>query len=120
MPVVHVRSLACDAARADVMLAAVVDAVAAAVPCGPADVWCTFAELGRECTGRQVRTGEGRIAYVDLHLRGRPGDDGVEGRALAAACRAVADGLEISVADVWGAVHPVRPGAVFAGGTLLS
>lgn len=119
MPVVHLRSLAIDAGAADSALPAIAAAVAAAAPCEPDDVWCTFQLLQSQTIGELGIAGTSRIAYVDVWMRPRPEDERACLRALEAACRAAATVLGIPVEDVWGALHPVEPGRVFAGGALL-
>ncbi|MFN8225027.1 MAG: hypothetical protein U0R50_17480 [Gaiellales bacterium] len=119
MPVVHIRSLAVDAEAAPATFGIVTRAVAEATPCAVAGVWVTFQPLAAQSLGDEPVSGDGRIAYVDLWLRPRAGDPDAGGRALAAACRGVADGLGLPAEDVWGALHLVEPGAVFAGGSLV-
>lgn len=118
MPVVHVRALAPGAAGDG--LPGVAAAVARATPCGVDDVWCTLQSLTAQTIGARPIAGDGAIAYVDVWLRPRPDDPGAGPRALEAACRAAAEMLAIPAEDVWGALHPVEPAHVFAGGRLLT
>jgi hypothetical protein len=121
MPVVHVRALPPGRPVA-AGLVEVARAVAAAVPCDLGSVWCTFQELAAQAVGDRVPAageGVGQIAYVDVWQRDRPADPGAAAGALEAACRATAAWLGLPVEDVWGALHPVEPGRVFAGGGLV-
>ena len=118
MPVVHVRAL--DPGVAGDGLPVVATAVARSTPCDVGDVWCTLQTLAAQTIGERPLGDEGGIAYVDVWLRSRPNDPEAGSRALEAACRAVAELLAIPVEDVWGALHPVEPGRVFAGGRLLT
>lgn len=99
-------------------LARVTLRVAEEVPCERAGVWCTFQELAAETVGGRAVDGDGRIVYVDVWMRPRDDVD-APGRALSAACHAVAEGLGVPLEDVWGALHDVEPGRVFAGGELI-
>jgi hypothetical protein len=110
MPTVHIRSVRCRFC--------VARAVAGAVPCSLDGVWCTFQELGVETLGDRRVVAMGRIVYVDLAIRAR-GDPGASLRALSAACLAAAVAFGVPVEDVWGLLHPVEPGSVFAGGGLV-
>lgn len=118
MPVVHVRAL--DPGVAGDGLGGVAAAVARSTPCDVGDVWCTLQPLAAQTIGADAVAAGGGIAYVDVWLRPRPDDPDAGSRALEAACRAVAELLATPVEDVWGALHPVEPGRVFAGGRLLT
>jgi hypothetical protein len=118
MPVIHVRGGAADRASAASVLLDVARAVAASVPCGVEGVWCTFTEVAVATLGERVVADEGRIVYVDLWMRERQ-DAGASGRALEAACLAVAAGFGVPTEDVWGTLRPVEPGRVFAGGAVV-
>lgn len=115
---IHVRSGETDRAAAPVALVDVARAVAGAVPCVVAGVWCTFSAIEVGTLGDRVVEGEGRIVYLDLWMRERD-DARASGRALEAACRAAAAGFGVPVEDVWGSLRPVEPGRVFAGGSVV-
>lgn len=117
MPVVHVRSLAVDEPEVAGLLVEVARRVAAETPCALDDVWCTFQPLTAQTLGGRVVRDEGRIVYVDVWMRAR-GEPAA--RALAAACAAAAAGTGVPAEDVWGALHPVEPGRVFAGGSVIT
>jgi hypothetical protein len=116
MPAIHVRANPHDDPAP--ALGAIAVAVAAAVPCEVAGVWCTFSPLGAQTVGTDPRPGEGAIVYVDVWIRPRD-DDAAAARALETACRAAAAGFGVPVEDVWGTLRPVEPGMVFAGGALI-
>lgn len=119
MPVVHVRGTEADRPSAASALPAVAREVAAAVPCAVEGVWCTFALLDLQTVGEEPRAEAGRIVYVDVWMRARASDDEAAGRALEAACRAVAAGFGVPLEDVWGTLRPVEAGRVFAGGAFV-
>lgn len=119
MPAIHVRGLAPTGGRGQVdqTLASIAVDVAAAIDGEPSGTWCTFTVVDRMSIGTRVVEGEDRIVYLDLWIRSRGAE--VDGAALTAACLAAARGLEVPPEDVWGTLHQVRPGQVFAGGSLI-
>jgi hypothetical protein len=119
MPAIHVRGLAPTGGRAQVdrALAAIAVDVAAAIGGEPSGTWCTFTVVDRMSLGTRVVEGDDRIVYLDLWMRSR--GEPVDGRALTAACLAVARELEVPPEDVWGTLREVAPGHVFAGGALV-
>jgi len=119
VPVVHVRGSEVDRAAAAAALVVVAHEVAEAVPCDVASVWCTFTGLGVQTIGDRVMDGVGRILYVDVWIRPRPGDLRAAPRALEAACGAAAAAFGVPAEDVWGTLRPVVGGRVFAGGALI-
>lgn len=119
MPVVHVRALPPDGGpvQVDDCLRRIAQEVAAVLDADPHGTWCTFTGLDRMSLGTEVVTGAGQIVFVDVWIRSR--DPGLDGRVLTAACAAAAGALGVPIEDVWGTLHTVEPGAVFAGGGLV-
>ena len=114
MPVVHVRAAPIDENASASALASIARAVAVAVPCEVGGVWTTFTPVV-QTVGEEPRPGPGRIVYVELWLRPRE-DPSTPIRALAAACRAAAEGFGVPLEDVWGIVRDVGAGRAMAGG----
>jgi hypothetical protein len=119
MPAIHVRGLAPTGGRAQVdqTLRAIATDVAAAIGGEPSGTWCSFTAVDRMSIGTRVLGGEDRIVYLDLWIRSRGAE--LDGGALTAACLAAARELEVPPEDVWGTLHRVEPGQVFAGGALI-
>ncbi len=115
MPVVHVRALEpLDTGG----LAAIARAVAAAIGQAPDSTWCTSARIEAMTVGDRATPDTGQIVWVDLWLRRR--GQAADEAALRAACETAAAVAGVPVEDVWGALHPVEPGTVFAGGAVVS
>lgn len=115
MPIVTATVESRHEALAGRAAAALVESVAAALACPPADVW---AQVVCAAAVRQGVAHPQPPACPIVIVRGRARDGEAVGRALGAAAGALHRALGVAVDDVWVQWVEVAEGRVFAGGAL--
>lgn len=116
MPVIHIRALPSER-PVDAVLASIAEAIGERLDIEVGDTWCTFTPLQAQSIGAQRVRGEGQIVYAQVFARSRGTE--VDLVLLDTVGRALAEGFGVPVEDVWVSLHPVAPGQVFAGGSII-